>query len=75
MLLDLLSLPAEEREHVVRLWDWIAAGSFSVDVAFLVDPLSITMVLVVTGVGALIHVYADRLHGATIRASARSSPT
>ncbi len=58
VLLDLLSLPAEEREHVVRLWDWIASGSFSADVAFLVDPLSITMVLVVTGVGALIHVYA-----------------
>jgi NADH-quinone oxidoreductase subunit L len=58
VLLDLLSLPAEEREHVVRLFDWIAAGSFSADVALLVDPLSITMTLVVTGVGALIHVYA-----------------
>ncbi|MCI0632381.1 MAG: NADH-quinone oxidoreductase subunit L [Actinobacteria bacterium] len=58
VLLDLLSLPAEEREHVVRLFDWIAAGSFSAGVAFLVDPLSITMTLVVTGVGALIHVYA-----------------
>ncbi len=58
VLLDLLALPAEEREHVVRLFDWITAGSFTVDVAFLVDPLSITMVLVVTGVGALIHVYA-----------------
>ncbi|MEX2422109.1 MAG: proton-conducting transporter membrane subunit, partial [Actinomycetota bacterium] len=58
VLLDLLSLPAEERQHVVHLFDWIAAGSFSVDIAFLVDPLSMTMTLVVTGVGALIHVYA-----------------
>jgi len=58
VLLDLLSLPVEEREHVVHLFDWIAAGSFSVDVAFLVDPLSMTMALVVTGVGASIHVYA-----------------
>jgi NADH-quinone oxidoreductase subunit L len=58
VLLDLLSLPAEERHHVVDLFEWIAAGSFRVDVMLLVDPLSITMVMVVTGVGALIHVYA-----------------
>ncbi|MGH2635456.1 MAG: NADH-quinone oxidoreductase subunit L [Actinomycetota bacterium] len=58
VLIDLLSLPSEERAHVVDLFEWIAAGSFRVDVTLLVDPLSITMVLVVTGVGALIHVYA-----------------
>jgi NADH-quinone oxidoreductase subunit L len=57
-LLDLLALGAEERVHVTELFDWITAGSFSVDVAFRVDPLSITMALVVTGVGALIHLYA-----------------
>ena len=57
-LLDLLALGAEERVHVTRLFDWISAGAFSVDVAFRVDPLSITMALVVTGVGALIHLYA-----------------
>jgi NADH-quinone oxidoreductase subunit L len=57
-LFDLLALGAEERVHVTRLFDWITAGSFSVDVAFRVDPLSITMALVVTGVGALIHLYA-----------------
>ena len=57
-LLDLLALGAEERVHVTRLFDWITAGSFSVEVAFRVDPLSITMALVVTGVGALIHLYA-----------------
>jgi NADH-quinone oxidoreductase subunit L len=58
VLLDLVSLPAEERHHVVDLFEWIAAGSFRVDVTLLADPLSITMVMVVTGVGALIHVYA-----------------
>ena len=57
-LFDLLALGAEERAHVTRLFDWITAGSFSVEVAFRVDALSITMALVVTGVGALIHVYA-----------------
>jgi NADH-quinone oxidoreductase subunit L len=57
-LLDLLALGPEERVRVSALFDWITAGSFSVDVAFRVDPLSITMALVVTGVGALIHLYA-----------------
>ena len=57
-LLDLLALGAEDRVHVTRLFDWISAGSFTVDVSFRVDPLSITMALVVTGVGALIHLYS-----------------
>jgi NADH-quinone oxidoreductase subunit L len=38
--------------------DWIAAGSFSVPFSLLVDPLSCVMMLVVTGVGSLIHVYS-----------------
>ncbi len=46
------------REAVVRVWEWISAGSFSVNVDLLVDPLSMVMVLVVTGVGTLIHVYS-----------------
>src|ERR671910_284619 len=58
MLLDLLGLPADQRVHVADLFDWISVGTFSVDVALRVDPLSITMTLVVTGVGALIHLYA-----------------
>src|SRR5918999_2385388 len=58
ILFDLLSSPAEQRTHVVSLYEWIAAGRFSLSAAFRVDPLSITMVLVVTGVGALIHAYA-----------------
>jgi NADH-quinone oxidoreductase subunit L len=58
VLLDLLSLSAEQREHVVDLFPWIDAGGLSLRVSFLLDPLSLTMVLVVTGVGALIHVYA-----------------
>jgi len=57
-LFDLLSLPADQRVHVANAFDWISVGSFSVDVAFRADPLSMTMTLVVTGVGALIHMYA-----------------
>jgi NADH-quinone oxidoreductase subunit L len=55
---DLLSLPADERVFTQKLFTWIPAGSFSVDIGFLVDPLSITMCLFVTGIGALIHLYS-----------------
>ncbi len=46
--------------HHVRtnLFTWIAAGDFAVDMSFLVDPLSATMLLIITGVGFLIHVYS-----------------
>lgn len=42
----------------VTLWQWATIGDLSIPVSLLVDPLSVTMVLVVTGVGFLIHVYA-----------------
>ena len=61
---DLLSRPEEERETVVTLFSWLPVGSLQVDMAFLADPLSITMCLFVTGVGALIHLYAiGYMHG------------
>src|SRR5262245_12387607 len=40
------------------LYTWIAAGPFHADIAFRIDALSAVMVLVVTGVGFLIHVYS-----------------
>ena len=43
---------------------WIQAGGFRVDFRFLVDPLSSTMILFVTGVGTLIHLYSiGYMHG------------
>jgi NADH-quinone oxidoreductase subunit L len=57
-LLQLLSLPAEERTQVVTVAEWIRAGAVTVAFDLRVDPLSITMALVVTGVGSLIHLYA-----------------
>jgi NADH-quinone oxidoreductase subunit L len=49
---------------VNRLYEWIVAGPFHVEVAFRVDQLSLVMVLTVTGVGSLIHLYAIQyLHG------------
>ncbi|MGH9035655.1 MAG: NADH-quinone oxidoreductase subunit L, partial [Acidimicrobiia bacterium] len=55
---------AEERIVERELYDWIPAGGFSVKALLLVDPLSITMALFVTGVGALIHLYSiGYMHG------------
>ena len=39
-------------------FEWISAGSFKVDFEFVVDPLTVVMLLVVTGVGTLIHIYS-----------------
>ncbi|GHN01930.1 NADH dehydrogenase subunit L [Cytophagales bacterium WSM2-2] len=40
------------------MFNWISAGNFSASISFLVDPLSSLMLLVITGVGFLIHVYS-----------------
>ncbi len=57
-LLQMLSLPVDERTQIVTVADWITAGATSVSLNLRVDPLSITMVMVVTLVGSLIHLYA-----------------
>src|SRR6266478_4817564 len=44
--------------HIETLGRWIQAGSFSVDFAYQLDQLSMIMLLVVTGVGFLIHIYS-----------------
>lgn len=44
--------------YQVNLFDWISAGGFTAKIGFLIDPLSSLMLLVITGVGFLIHVYS-----------------
>src|SRR5258706_1285946 len=61
---DLLSKSTDERQHIVKVFSWVPVGSLKVDLAFLADQLSIRMCLVVTGIGALIHLYAiGYMHG------------
>ncbi len=48
----------EEGRVVVTLWHWIPVGGSSIDAAIQIDHLSAVMVLVVTGVGSLIHLFA-----------------
>src|SRR5213083_737853 len=65
---QLLQLDSAHRSHTVRLYEWINAGpahtsegplaNFRVDWGFLLDPLSSVMILVVTGIGFLIHIYS-----------------
>jgi len=56
--LHLLSLPPEARSFTDVWYTWVQVGTFKANAAFLVDPLSAVMLLVVTGVGFLIHLYS-----------------
>ncbi len=49
---------AEAGAHVITLFDWIHIGSMQVGFAFQLDALSLTMMLIVTGIGSLIHLYS-----------------
>ncbi|MFF4489696.1 NADH-quinone oxidoreductase subunit L [Streptomyces sp. NPDC001544] len=55
---DLLGKDAEHRTLTQHLWTWISVGSFQADVTFRLDQLSMTFVLLITGVGSLIHLYS-----------------
>ena len=46
------------KSHEIFLFDWINAGDLRIPLSFLVDPLSSIMLLIITGVGFLIHVYS-----------------
>jgi NADH-quinone oxidoreductase subunit L len=52
------SLPDAERVREVSLFDWIPVGDLQVEFGMRIDPLSISFVLLITGVGALIHIYS-----------------
>jgi len=55
---DLLKLPPASRSVEKVLYSWIPSGEFQANVGFLVDPLSIVMMLVVSGVSFIIHIYS-----------------
>ena len=46
------------RERNLQLFSWVPVAGFKVDVGFLLDPLAMVFVLLITGVGSLIHIYA-----------------
>ncbi len=59
----LAQLPTEERVIEQTLYRWLTVGDLRVDIALRLDPLSAVMILVVTGVGFLIHVYSAEYMG------------
>lgn len=52
-----LSGPAE-KSHIVNLFSWINSGNLKIPFEFLVDPLSSLFLLIITGIGFLIHIYS-----------------
>ncbi|MFJ9148316.1 NADH-quinone oxidoreductase subunit L [Streptomyces sp. NPDC102270] len=55
---DLLGKDAEHRTLTQHLFSWVPVEGFQADVAFRLDQLSMTFVLLITGVGSLIHLYS-----------------
>ena len=54
----MLTLPPENRFMLDDLWKWFDVGGLNLDIAFWLDPLSMIMTLIITGVGGLIHIYS-----------------
>ncbi len=64
LFMAMRGMAPEARIFETTLFTWISAGPVQVDFAFWVDALSMTMLLVVTGIGSLIHVYSTGyMHG------------
>jgi NADH-quinone oxidoreductase subunit L len=55
---QMLGQSAAGRTRLVHVYDWITVGSFHANMNLLIDPLSISFVLLITGVGSLIHIYS-----------------
>jgi NADH-quinone oxidoreductase subunit L len=55
---QLLGLAPDDRLLLDRLFTWLSVGNLHVDVAYQLDPLSAVMILIITGVGGLIHIYS-----------------
>ena len=54
----MLGYPASQRSRDLHLYSWIPVGGFKVSIGLLLDPLSICFVLLITGVGSLICIFA-----------------
>ena len=57
-LVQILGDPVDARQHTSSLYDYASAGGLNIQLNVLVDPLSVYMCLVVSGVSALIHLYS-----------------
>jgi NADH-quinone oxidoreductase subunit L len=58
MFVQLLGRDHEDRQVAQTLWTWLDVGDYTVQMGLLFDPLSALFVLLITGVGSLIHIYS-----------------
>ncbi len=58
LFIELQGIKPLDRQIILNLYNWIFAGSISFDFELVMDPLSAVMMLVVSGVGSLIHIYS-----------------
>ena len=58
LVVDLVSMPEETRRIAVSFFEWMAIDKFKINAGFVVDQISAIMILVITGVGTLIHMFS-----------------
>jgi NADH-quinone oxidoreductase subunit L len=58
LFFSIQSKGSDERARDLHLFNWVSAGTFKVNAGMLLDPLSLSFVLLVTFVGSLIHIYS-----------------
>ncbi|MBC7421057.1 MAG: NADH-quinone oxidoreductase subunit L [Bdellovibrio sp.] len=58
LFLNLVDLPPEARRITANFFEWIAVDKFKINAGFAVDQISSIMILIITGVGALIHLFS-----------------
>ena len=58
IFLETTGLSPEQRTRELSVYSWMSSGALDVDFGLRLDPLSLTFVLLITGVGALIHLYS-----------------
>lgn len=58
LFVELVGLPAEGRRLAANYFEWIAVDKFKINAGFVVDQISSIMILIITGVGSLIHLFS-----------------
>ena len=58
LFFELVGLPADQRKIAVDFFSWMSVDAFNIDFGFVVDPISAIMILIITGVGSLIHLFS-----------------
>lgn len=58
LMLNLIEAPAEHRSLSAEFFEWISVGGLKINAGFVVDQISAIMILVITGVGSLIHLFS-----------------